>query len=311
MSMPIENRSEIIFLYDAKDVNPNGDPFENKPRIDEETGINIVTDTRLKRTIRDYLDAFKNLDVFIIIKRNDEGVLLSRDERLKDLNISRINKDEIFKKYIDLRLFGATIAVDRSKDKQVREKGWSITATGPVQFNIGRSLNRVKVETIKGTTVMPSEAGKTQGTFTETSIVNYSLINFHGIINENAAKQTLLNESDIDLLFESLWNGTKNLITRSKAGQEPRILIQVIYKEKEYHIGDLHRIIKVTYSKDELSIRDIQEITFDFSELIKVLLENKEKIEKIRVKIDPRINSTVNLEETIKQQNIVLEQFNF
>ena len=53
MSKVIEERSEIIFLYDAKDINPNGDRFENKPRIDDETGINIVTDTRLKRTIRD------------------------------------------------------------------------------------------------------------------------------------------------------------------------------------------------------------------------------------------------------------------
>ncbi|MFN3781589.1 MAG: type I CRISPR-associated protein Cas7, partial [Candidatus Kapaibacteriota bacterium] len=34
----IQNRSEILFLYDVKDANPNGDPVdENKPRIDEET----------------------------------------------------------------------------------------------------------------------------------------------------------------------------------------------------------------------------------------------------------------------------------
>ena len=45
----IKNRQEILFLYDVTDANPNGDPLdENKPRIDEETGINIVTDVRLK-----------------------------------------------------------------------------------------------------------------------------------------------------------------------------------------------------------------------------------------------------------------------
>ena len=100
MSKVIERRSEIIFLYDAKDINPNGDPFENKPRIDDETGINIVTDTRLKRTIRDYLDSFKNRDIFISIKRNEDGSLLSRDERLKSLDIDKNNKEEIFKKYL-------------------------------------------------------------------------------------------------------------------------------------------------------------------------------------------------------------------
>ena len=52
----VKKRSEIIFCYDIKDANPNGDPLDsNKPRIDEETGQNIVTDVRLKRTIRDFL----------------------------------------------------------------------------------------------------------------------------------------------------------------------------------------------------------------------------------------------------------------
>ena len=52
----IKNRHEILFIYDVTDANPNGDPLdENKPRMDEETNTNIVTDVRLKRTIRDYL----------------------------------------------------------------------------------------------------------------------------------------------------------------------------------------------------------------------------------------------------------------
>jgi hypothetical protein len=43
MSNLVKNRSELLFMYDVKDANPNGDPLdENKPRIDEETGINLV-----------------------------------------------------------------------------------------------------------------------------------------------------------------------------------------------------------------------------------------------------------------------------
>ena len=35
----VGKRSELIFCYDIKDANPNGDPLDsNKPRIDEETG---------------------------------------------------------------------------------------------------------------------------------------------------------------------------------------------------------------------------------------------------------------------------------
>lgn len=306
----IDKRSEILFLYDAKDINPNGDPFENKPRIDDETGINIVTDTRLKRTIRDYIDSFKKTettDVFISIKRKDDGNLQSREERLKDLKIDKNNKEDIFKQYVDLRLFGATITVDKT---DTNKKGWSITATGPVQFNIGRSLHKVKVDTIKGTTVMPSESGKTQGTFTETSIVNYSLICFHGIINENAAKHTLLTKNDVNLLFESIWNGTKNLVTRSKVGQEPRMLIEVVYKEPGYHIGDIHKLISGEFSSDELSIRDIKEIKLNTSALIDTLKKNTDKIEKIRIKIHPQLITIPSLPDSLKD-NFTVEEFNF
>ena len=66
MSNIVDKRSEIVFLYDIRDGNPNGDPMdENKPRIDEETGINIVTDVRLKRTIRDFLFESRGKEILI------------------------------------------------------------------------------------------------------------------------------------------------------------------------------------------------------------------------------------------------------
>ena len=52
----IQLNKEFLFLYDAALCNPNGDPDqENKPRMDRATQTNLVSDTRLKRTIRDYL----------------------------------------------------------------------------------------------------------------------------------------------------------------------------------------------------------------------------------------------------------------
>ena len=68
------NRSELLFLYDINDANPNGDPLdENKPRIDEETETNFVTDVRLKRTIRDYLKEFADEEIFVREKSSDSG----------------------------------------------------------------------------------------------------------------------------------------------------------------------------------------------------------------------------------------------
>jgi len=296
MSEIIKNRSEIVFLYDIKDTNPNGDPLdENKPRIDEETGINIVTDVRLKRTIRDYLMNFKNEEIFIREIRNEEGKLKTKEDRLKDLKIE--SPKELINKCIDIRLFGATTAI----------KNKTITFTGPVQFNFGRSLNRVNLTFVKGTTVMPSREAKGQGTFTGMYVLPYSLICFYGIINENAAQHTRLREDDISLLLEGMWNGTKNLISRSKVGQMPRLLLKVNYKEENYHLGDLDKLIKIKDIKNiaEEKIRDIDEIELDTSELVEILNSNKEKIESIDLKIEERVKINLEgLDTTIKINNL-------
>jgi len=154
----------LKFLYDIKDANPNGDPLdENKPRIDEETGINIVTDVRLKRTIRDYLMNFKEKEIFVreICYDEKEGFIQDGKMRAK-------NKDEdpekILKECIDVRLFGGVIPLEKA----------SITFTGPVQFRMGRSLHKVEMKHIKGTGAFASKPKSKQATFREEDILPYS-----------------------------------------------------------------------------------------------------------------------------------------
>jgi len=322
MSEIIKNRSEILFIYDVTDANPNGDVDENKPRIDEETGYNIVTDVRLKRTIRDYLYNFRGQEIFVREERDDEGNLRTKEEIYEKYG----SPENVIKKCIDIRLFGGTFALKKrdSKKKKTEEAeeekptGRAFALTGPVQFKFGRSLHRVGEPTfVKGTTVMPSKEKKEAGTFWEAYILPYSLIAFYGIINENAAKDTGLTESDVELLLDGIWNGTKNLISRSKVGQIPRLLLQVIYKEKNYHIGELdHRIklVKNNPNQRDEEIRRIEEIKLDVTELAEVLQENKDKIEKIRYKKDKYLEIIKN-GEPIEIDKIVdgikFEEINF
>jgi len=302
----IKNRSEILFIYDITDANPNGDLDENKPRIDEETGINIVTDVRLKRTIRDYLKEFRNQEIFIREERGEDKKLKEKEERYEYYG----SPDEILKKCIDIRLFGGTFALKKGKsksDEETTERAFAIT--GPVQFKFGRSLNKVgEPVLIRGTTVLPSKGGQQQGTFWETYILPYSLICFYGIINENAAKETKLTDKDLELLFDGMWNGTKNLITRSKIGQIPRLLLQVIYKEKNYHIGELDHRIKIVSDKRDEEIRRIEDLKLEVSQLSEILEKNKEKIEKVRYKKDKYLQLTKN-GEPIEINNIAKLNF--
>jgi CRISPR-associated protein Csh2 len=186
MSNLIKNRSEVIFLYDVKYANPNGDPLDgNRPRIDEDSKHCLVTDVRLKRTIRDYLyekgyngKEDDNRDIFI---RDEDGKPVTgakRSESYKD-------KDEFIEKYIDVRLFGGVSAA----------KGKKFNLTGPIQFGMGRTLHPVKENFIKGTGAFATKEGAQQKTFREEYNITYGLIGFHGIVNENAAKHTNLTDS--------------------------------------------------------------------------------------------------------------------
>jgi len=276
MSEIIKNRSEVLFIYDVKDANPNGDPLdENKPRIDEETGVNIVTDVRLKRTIRDYLYEYKGVEVFIREVRKEDGTLKTKAERIEDFG-------NIVRECIDIRLFGCTTAV---KDK-------TIALTGPVQFKFGRSLHKVDLTYVKGTTVMPSGERREQGTFTERYILPYSLIVFYGIVNENAVvmQNIPLTDDDVDLMLEAMWYGTKNLISGSKFGQTPRFLLQIIYKEKQnFYVGELDKLISIQSEKPDEAIRDISEVKVDITQLVNTLAKCSGKIEKLRYKVDDRV----------------------
>jgi CRISPR-associated protein Csh2 len=310
MSEVIENRSEILFIYDVTDANPNGDPLnEDRPRMDEETGHNIVTDVRLKRTIRDYLNDYLGENIFIKEEKTAEGIQKTRARRLgeflcnnsdrfedwdidadelKDMNDSKIQSaigdkvsvpelaEALLETYTDLRLFGATIAVENS----------TITRIGPVQLKFGRSLHEVEPTFVKGTTVMPSREDVTAGTMTEMHILPYSLLQFYGVINENAAKHTGLGEEDIELLMDGLWNGTKNLITRSKFGQVPRFLLRVEYKENNYHIGDLDKGVEFKSDTPDKQIRRVQEGVLDITQLMTRLKNHLDKIGKIEILAD-------------------------
>ncbi|HPS90834.1 MAG TPA: type I-B CRISPR-associated protein Cas7/Csh2 [Methanothrix sp.] len=280
MSNEIKNRSEILFIYDIRDGNPNGDPLdENKPRIDEETGINLVTDVRLKRTIRDYLHNFKGFEIFVreVIYDKEKGLIQDGKKRAGNFDNSA---ERILKECIDIRLFGGVIPL----------KDDSITYTGPVQFKMGRSLHRVTMKHIKGTGAFASKEGSKQATFREEDILPYSLILFYGIINENAAKYTNLSEDDVKLLMDGIWNGTKSLISRTKAGQVPRLLLKVNYSKENYHIGDLDNMIKLSTDMPHESIRGTDDFKIDLSKLISKLNAEKSSIKDIEIISDDRID---------------------
>lgn len=306
----IAHRSEILFLYDIENANPNGDPNdENKPRIDEETGKNIVTDVRLKRTTRDYL--LENNDEIFVQERSygDEGHIqtgklraldyLKADSSLEDKSAEQqkeIISNNILDQCIDVRLFGATIPLelkvkDKDKTKNVTS---SITYTGPVQFRMGKSLHAVKTMFVKGTGAFASKEGATQKTFREEYVLPYSLIGFYGIVNENAARHTRLTVTDVAKMKKAMWNGTKGLISRSKFGQMPRLLLTIEYKEPNFFIGELDNRVRLKTDILDSKIRKPEDFAVDLTELLALVETYKDKIKKIGYVTDSKMTFVQN-----------------
>jgi len=286
MSEIINKRSEILFLYDIENANPNGDPLnENRPRFDTEDSTVLVTDVRLKRTIRDYWYEYKGYngkdgkDIFVRETKYTDGdkeYIKDGKRRAKDFNEQ---VEEILNICIDIRVFGGVIPLDKA----------SITRIGPVQFQMGRSLNKTEIIEEQGTGAFAASSGKAQATFRTEYKIPYAIIGFNGIINEKSAQYSLMTNDDKKLLKEGIWEGTKSLISRSKFGQTPLMLLVIDYKEP-FYIGSLRQRIKLdTGEKNEMQIRNVNDYKIDVTELLDELKANKEKVDNIEFKTDSRL----------------------
>jgi CRISPR-associated protein Csh2 len=172
---------------------------------------------------------------------------------------------------------------------------------------MGYSMHPVKLELIKGTGAFASGEGKDQKTFRQEYLLPYSLINFYGIINDRAAEITGLTEDDVKILLDAMWEGTKNLITRTKAGQTPRLLINVTYKEKDFYIGELDKKIKFNYDIAGETVRSINDGILQLEELKNCVVYNKDKIEKVSIKLDSELKTDIDIVEELKNTGVVID----
>lgn len=287
--------SEILFLYDAKMTNPNGDPDEeNRPRMDYERDINLVSDLRLKRYIRDYI---QNNGERIFVTKLDGATVRPQgivEDLKKDLDKEKLDREDILNNLIDIRLFGATIPIE----------GDTNAFTGPVQFNWGYSLNKVELMESAITSHFSTGDGKTQGAMGRDYRVKYSFIAFSGVISGNRAKETLLKEEDIEKLDHAIVKAIPLLATRSKVGQYPRLYMRVEYKDSQTILGDMRSMIKLKENKE--NARDISEVEIDIEVLEKYLKKNKDKINKIYYYKHPSMKiSNGEFEDLFQEFNLV------
>ena len=303
-------KSEILFLYETSYNIPTGDPFTGEQRYDEETKKILVSDVRIKRFIRTYLEDIEGEHIYVSEntgagKTDSKGVLTWIAQKWN--TNQETNIAEIMKELIDVRLFGgiSTLKDDETKKIKVNKKECTnghVQFTGPVQFAaLNPSLNRVNLRMHQNTSHFTSKDENAQGAIATTTLVPYSVVQIHGWINPTVAKNTDLKEDDLKTMFKALWYGTGgegSSFSRSKVGQDSLLLLVIDYKQDFDKLYGIDRTIKLKLNeglKDE-QIRSMDDYDFDFSKLQE--LAKNDKIEKIRfyTEID-KIKESLNSEK--------------
>ena len=313
-------KKEILFYYESR-MNPNGDPgFENQPRLMPD-GTIIVTDVRIKRTIRDYAKSKYGETLFV--DYGEDGTPVTADKRAKEIlkNLDDVVKGLICKTF-DVPLFGALVPIRSEKGK-----GSSQKLTGPVQFAIGRSVNQVEIinPLISGRFVgkekkqenadgNQSDDQKSEqfSTFGKFYAVDYALIKIQGIVNPinlggylNDAEATDSFRKAEAKLFTCLWEGTNALVTRSKYPQRSIFLLEVTYNSAIYN--DLPILVEET---PELKgkIRGLTTNPLKFDKLVSALSSRKGKIKNVKIASCRELaNDAAQLAETIEKIGIYAE----
>lgn len=271
-------KSEIIFLYESKYSIPNGDPFTGEQRYDEETKKVLVSDVRIKRNIRNYLEK-QGLQIFVT--DNTEKGITDAKGMLNFLAEKTGEKDilKVLQSCIDVRLFGGISTLN--KDKALTNT--HVNITGPVQFALlNPSLNKSNLRIHQNTTHFSSKEGKGQGSIGTTSLVPYTLCQIQGWINPYVAEDSGLKSDDLGLMFKALWHSTNGTeYTRTKSNQHAILLLQIVYNQPNDKIYGTDRLIKIKTEKQEEEIRSMQDdFTLDFKKLVEI--STSEKVKEIR-----------------------------
>ena len=319
----IKNSSDFLFIYEASQCNPNGDPDqENKPRMDYDTKTNLVTDTRVKRFIRDYLKATNEEELIFVDMEGDSKV--SVDSKLKAVikrtveNEGELEKafsdnpdalkvyKEIISKEKDAESVWKTITDKKFKHKEVnyellaylvKEKfidirmfgsafavgGFTKAYTGPIQLNWGYSFNKVElIDSSSIVTIMNDDSS----TFGKDYRVHYSLLGFNGTVNSPAARSTGLTNEDVIVFRNAIWESIPASPTRSKLNQYPKLYLEIVYNEgiSNGQFGDLRNFVEATPKQGiaDKQMRRFKDLDIDLNSLKKLIEENKGSDKKIK-----------------------------
>ena len=91
-------------------------------------------------------------------------------------------------------------------------------------------------------------------------------------------------------MVEALWKGTLNLITRSKIGHQPHLLMEITRRRIQWYCGSLDERIAIRNldgssmsDEQQLALRGISEVKLDVTDACEAILRHSDSIKQVRV----------------------------
>jgi Cas7 group CRISPR-associated protein Csh2 len=166
-------RATGLLVIEVRNCNPNGDPDrESDPRTRSHDGRGIITGVSFKRKLRDLvqpdLKATDRGDVWNKISKTfkpplDPDKYHVLENRGRDRGeITKMTKEKFQSRYWDARVFGTTF-LESFKDSAEREEKGHFIRTGVVQFGLGLSVAKVRIERMTNTNKSGVQGDKDRG----------------------------------------------------------------------------------------------------------------------------------------------------
>jgi CRISPR-associated protein Csd2 len=238
----MNNRYDLVYLFDCKDGNPNGDPdAANSPRIDPQDMHGLVSDVCLKRKVRNFTllakEAAPGYGIFVqqgsvlnesIAKTHkDLGHDVDPKSEKKKASREQVGKarEEMCKRFFDVRTFGAVMSTGANAG-QVR---------GPVQLSFSRSVDSILPLDLSITRMAVTEAKEADSpnqTMGRKNLIPYGLYRCHGFISAHLAGETGFNEDDLALLWQALTQMFDHDRSASRGTMAPQKLVVFKHQSK-------------------------------------------------------------------------------
>ncbi|MCK4664838.1 MAG: type I CRISPR-associated protein Cas7 [Bacteroidales bacterium] len=223
-----------------------------------------------ERTFEEKYPTNKEIYDLIKTKAKDKNFKSIQEKEFNSFN-NHLLETIIKNNLIDIRMFGGAFAVE----------GFSRTYTGAIQLNWGYSLH--PVELIKSDTIV-TIMNEDASTFGKDYRLYYSLIAFHGTINKHLADKNGLTNDDVKKFRDSIISSVFYKPTRSKSDQYPIFYLEIEYNENyNCYLRDLRDFIKCEKKDSSKTIRSLNDLEIDLSDLSQLIKNNQPKIKQIHI----------------------------